>query len=132
MSEYKEVPYVFSGLDPFVVDSESLIEQPYRDDAEGVFIEAQILETLDDGKKLELCLWTDCELGLTFWDVSADKTLFDGKGKEDFLAWLREKGLYLENVKDRWGGRWQYCGVIPKKDVYRIQYCEMPDRDEDD
>lgn len=120
MKEYKEVESIFSGLNSHVVNSKSLIEHPYRD--EDVFIEAQILETLDDGTKIELCLWTDCDCHMSFWDVSVNKKSFDEK-EIDFLSYLKDKGLYLENVKDKYG-KWRYCGLTEKDDVYRIQYYE--------
>ena len=56
MSSYKDVDSIFSGLERHVVNSESLIENPYKDYDAGVFIEGQILDTLDDGIKIELCL----------------------------------------------------------------------------
>ena len=123
MKEYKEVESIFSGLNSHVVNSKSLIERPYRD--ENVFIEGRILETLDDGMEIELCLWTDCDCHMSFWDVSIGKELFDAKGK-DFLSYLKDKGLYLENVKEKYG-KWHYCGLIEKDDVYRIQYYEEND-----
>ena len=124
MDEYKEVDYIFSKLSSHVVESRSLIEHPYRDD--DVLIEGQILEILDDGMEVELCLWTECALHMSFWDVSIDKEQFDSKINETFLEYLKNKGLYLENIRDKYG-RWKYCGIIEKEDVYRIQYYEMDD-----
>ena len=120
MSEFKEVDTLFALVEPFVKDSRSLIKRPYRD--EDVIIEAQILDTLDDGMEIELCLWTDCESHASFWDVSIDKTLFQEKTTTDFLSYLKEKGFHLENVQDIFGGRWHYCGLIDMEKVYRIQY----------
>ena len=125
MSSYKDVDSIFSGLERHVVNSESLIENPYKDYDAGVFIEGQILDTLDDGIKIELCLWSDCESDMSFWDVSVEKQLFDSKIKTDFLSYLTDKGLFLENLKDEYG-KWLYCGPVEKDDVYRIQYCESP------
>ena len=123
MSEYKEVEYIFEKLSEHVSASKSLIEKPYVDKQDNVLIEGQILQTLDDGMEVELCLWTDCECHLSFWDVSIQKKLFDAKAQTDFLSYLAGKGLYLGNLKDR-SGRWYYCGLIPMDDVYRIQYFE--------
>lgn len=120
MSEFKEVDTLFALVEPFVKDSRSLIKRPCRD--EDVIIEAQILDTLDDGMEIELCLWTDCESHASFWDVSIDKILFQEKTATDFLNYLKEKGLHLENVQDIFGGRWHYCGLIDMEKVYRIQY----------
>ena len=131
MSEFKEVDTLFALVEPFVKDSRSLIKRPCRD--EDVIIEAQILDTLDDGMEIELCLWTDCESHASFWDVSIDKalfqektaidkTLFQEKAATDFLNYLKEKGFHLENVQDRFGGKWHYCGLIDMEKVYRIQY----------
>ena len=120
MSEFKEVDTLFALVEPFVKDSRSLIKRPYRD--EDVIIEAQILDTLDDGMEIELCLWTDCESHASFWDVSIDKTLFQEKTVTDFPNYLKEKGFHLENVQDIFGGRWHYCGLIDMEKVYRIQY----------
>ena len=120
MSEFKEVDTLFALVEPFVKDSRSLIKRPYRD--EDVIIEAQILDTMNDGMEVELCLWTDCESHASFWDVSIDKTLFQEKKTTDFLSYLKEKGFHLENVQDRFGGRWHYCGLIDMEKVYRIQY----------
>lgn len=125
MKEYREVEGLFSGLDQYKVASRSLIEGPYKDGDE-VLIEAQILETLDDGMEIELCLWTDCGWHLSFWDVSIEKGIFDSKAEIDFLSYLRDKGIYLENVKDKYG-RWRYCGEKTKEKVYRIQYYEEED-----
>ena len=122
MKEYKEVESIFSELESHVVSSESLIERPYLD--EYAFIEGKILERLDDGTEIELCLWTDRELQMSFWDVSIDKKIFDAE--EDFLSYLKERGLYLEDIKDKYS-RWHYCGLIPNDDVYRIQYYEEED-----
>ena len=123
MSGYKEVNSIFEKLSEHVSASKSLIEKPYVDKDDNVLIEGQILQTLDDGMEVELCLWTDCECHLSFWDVSIPKKLFDAKAKTDFLSYLAGKGLYLENLKDRFS-RWRYCGLIPMDDVYRIQYFE--------
>lgn len=120
MSEFKEVDTLFAQVEPFVKDSRSLIKRPYRD--EDVIIEAQILDTMDDGMEIELCLWTDCESHTSFWDVSIDKTLFQEKTTTDFLNYLKEKGFHLENIQDRFGGKWHYCGLIDMEKVYRIQY----------
>ncbi len=120
MKEYKEVEHIFSELNNHVVSSKSLIEHPYLN--KGVFIEGQILETLDDGMEIELCLWTDCDWHMSFWDVSINKELFDKKEK-DFLSYLKDKGLHLENVKEKYS-KWHYCGLIERDDVYRIQYYE--------
>lgn len=54
------------------------------------------------------------------------KQLFDSKVKTDFLTYLKDKGLYLENLKDKYS-RWHYCGIVAKDDVYRIQYYEEDD-----
>ena len=123
MNGYKEVENIFAGLSEHIVASKSLIEKPYVDKDDGVIIEGQILHTLDDGMEVELCLWTDCECHLSFWDVSIEKKLFDVKAKTDFLTYLSDKGLYLESLKDRFS-RWYYCGLIPMENVYRIQYFE--------
>lgn len=120
MSEFKEVDTLFALVEPFVKDSRSLIKRPYRD--EDVIIEAQILDTMDDGMEIELCLWTDCESHASFWDVSIDKTLFQEKAATDFLNYLKEKGFHLENIQDSFGGKWHYCGLIDMEKVYRIQY----------
>ena len=101
MNEYRKVDSMFSGLDCHIVASKSLIERPYKDNDEDVLIEGQILETLEDGIEIELCLWTDCECHMSFWDVSIEKQLFDSKVKIDFLTYLKDKGLYLENLKDK-------------------------------
>ena len=121
MSKHREVGSIFEGLESHVTASRSLIENPYKDDEEGVYIWAQILKTLDDGMEVELCMWTDCDSHISLWDVSIDKQLFDSKADTDFLTYLRGKGLYLENVKEGFR-KWNYCGRIQKEDVYRIQY----------
>lgn len=56
MNEYRKVDSMFSGLDSHIVASKSLIERPYKDNDEDVLIEGQILETLEDGIEIELCL----------------------------------------------------------------------------
>lgn len=96
MKEYKEVEYIFSELESHVVSSKSLIERPYL--TEDAFIEGKILETLDDGMEIELCLWTDRELHMSFWDVSIDKKTFDEK-ETDFLSY--ENGTPIEHGKIR-------------------------------
>ena len=123
MSKYKEITGIFKEFESHVVDSRSLIEKPYKDDEEGVYIWAQILNTLDDGMEVELCMWTDCDCHISFWDVSVDKKFFDSKAETDFLTYLRDKGLFLEDLKVRYS-IWHYCGLIPMDDVYRIQYYE--------
>lgn len=126
MDEYRKVDSIISGLESHIAASRSLIERPYKDYDEGVFIEGKILMTLDDGIEIELCLWTDCECHISFWDVSIEKQLFDSKVKTDFLTYLEDKGLYLQNIEDKYG-RLRYCGIIEKDDVYRIQYYEEDD-----
>ena len=126
MSKYKEVDGMFSEFESHVVESRSLIEKPYKDDEEDVYIWAQIVKTLDDGMEVELCLWTDCDSHLSFWDVSINREPFDSKAKTDFLTYLRDKGLYLENVKEGFC-RWNYRGVIAMENVYRIQYYQEDD-----
>ena len=121
MDGYKEVDHIFLGLEKSAVASKSMIERPYRDG--DVFIASQILKTLDDGMEVELCLWTDCDLQMAFWDVSINKQMFDAKAKAGFTEYLMGKGLFLENVKDRYGS-WRYCGPIEREDAYRIQYYE--------
>ena len=74
MNEYRKVDSMFSGLDSHIVASKSLIERPYKDNDEDVLIEGQILETLEDGIEIELCLWTDCECHMSFWDVSKNNS----------------------------------------------------------
>lgn len=87
------------------------------------------LKKLDDGMDVELCLWTDHEINISFWDVSIDKKLFDENIKEDFLTYLKKIGLYLENVKIADSEYlWHYGGLIEDEKVYRIQYWE--DRDD--
>ncbi len=120
--QYKYTDYLFSGLLSRAVDEKSLIERPYADD--GALVEGQILYTMDDGMRVELCLWSDG--GMSFWDVSIDKAEFDSSGLADFTAYLASKGLPLENVRDRYG-RWIYCGVIENRAQYRVQYYEAED-----
>ena len=122
MDGSREVDNIFSELEKFTVASKSMIERPYRDG--DVFIGAQIIKTLDDGMEVELCQWTDCDLQMSFWDVSIDKQMFDIKARKGFTQYLMEKGLFLENVKDKYS-RWRYCGLIERDDVYRIQYYEV-------
>lgn len=121
MDGYREVDNIFSELEKFTVASKSMIERSYRDG--DVFIASQILKTLDDGIEVELCLWTDCDLQMAFWDVSINKQIFDAKAKAGFTEYLMGKGLFLENVKDRYGS-WRYCAPIEREDAYRIQYYE--------
>ena len=118
--QYQKVSYIFSGLEPHTVSSESLIEKPYRDG--DVFIEAQILLTLDDGKHLELCLWSAD--GAAYWDVSAEAAEFPGCDEADFLRYLGEKGVCLESAEDRLGGKWRWLGLCPREDVFRVRYLE--------
>ena len=42
---------------------------------------------------------------------------------DELTEYLKDKGLYLENLKDKYS-RWRYCGMVAKDDVYRIQYYE--------
>ena len=123
-NEYKEVNDIFEGLDAHVVSSKSLIDQPYRDG--DIFIEGQILETLDDGMEIELCLWSDLGYHISLWDVSIDKMTFDEKVGGDVLSYYESKGIYLGHVKDRYT-EWRYCGLTDREDVYRIQYYEDKD-----
>ena len=111
---------MFDGLKPHVIDSKSLIEAPHFED--GVFIEGCILDTLDDGMHVELCLWSAD--GMSFWDVSIDKAEFAASVRTDFLRYLSEKGLPLTDINDRFG-KWKYCGIIDKEKVLRIQYAEV-------
>ena len=118
MKEYKKMDYLFSGLDANTVERESMIEKPFRVD--DVFVEAQILCTLNDGMKIELCLWST--EGMSFWDVSINKKDFAASGNTDFLKYLSDKGLPLENVEDKFG-KWYYgTGVVEDPDFYRVQY----------
>ena len=125
MTKFREVDSIFDEVQPFVTDSRSLIDSPYRDG--DAFIEGQIVQTLDDGLEVELCLWTDCESHASFWDVSIQKARFDETATVDFLSYLKEKGFYLENIKDRFGGKWHYTGPIDMEKVYRIQYYQDED-----
>ena len=121
MKEYRKVDSLFSGLDAHAVQSRSLIEKAYFDEDSNL-ISAQILFTLDDGMQLELCLWSNySEFGdLSIWDVSVAKSAFPGDGKA-YVQYLAGKGLYLEDVDDG-TDRWHYAGLLPKDDVWRIQY----------
>ena len=123
MSErsFRETDSLFGGLDRHVIGKKSLIEEPYTDREEGVSYESIILNTMDDGLEIELCLWTDSETGLSLWDVSTDRQKFDESGHTDFEAYLREKGGILENVCDRFG-KYEYLGPIGRSDVYRVQF----------
>ena len=127
MREYREVNSMFEGLKKHIVSSDC-VEDTNQD--EEVIIEGQILETLDDGMEIELCLWTDREIHMSFWDVSIDKKMFDENIKEDFLTYLKKIGLYLENIKIAGSTYpWRYCGLIDMEKVYRIQYLEERDTD---
>jgi len=123
MKQYKKVNNLFEGLQAHVTASQSLITRPHTENNGQVFIEAQILQTLDDGMKIELCLWTDCDLHMSFWDVSIEKQLFHAKGETDFPAYLERMGLFLENVQERYG-KWCYVGGIADEECYRVQYYE--------
>ena len=76
---------------------------------------------------LELYSWSyysDCG-GALFWDVSVGRNAFPGDS-EDFLRFLAERGLYLEDVDD--GHRkWHYAGLQDVSDVWRIQYWSEDD-----
>ena len=121
MEEYTDIDYLFAGLEPHIMERESLIEEPYRED--DIFIMAQILNTLDDGMHVETCFWSECGIG--FWDVSIDEDEFKEHGHTDFLQYLSDKGLPLHSVHDKYG-KWKY-GIISKKGLLRIQYVEVDD-----
>ncbi len=121
MEEYTEIDYLFAGLEPHVIESESLMKVPYRED--DIVIMGQILNTLDDGMHVETCFWSEC--GICFWDVSIDEDEFKEHGHKDFLQYLSDKGLPLHNVHDKYG-KWKY-GIISKKGILRIQYVEVDD-----
>ena len=123
MKEFKKVDSMFEGLNSNMVERKSLIERPFR--ADGILVECQILYTLNDGMHVEICLWDSDEMA--FWDVSIDKKEFDASGNTDFLKYLSDKGVYLEDVKVERGGKWQYCGIAENDEFYRIQYLEIDD-----
>ena len=114
---------MFEGLDADMTERKSLIERPYSKD--GVLVICQILYTLSDGMHVEICLWC-CE-EMTLWDVSIDKKEFDASGNTDFLKYLYDKGLPLEDVEMEGGSQWQYCGPVEDDAFYRIQYYETDD-----
>ena len=122
MSDYKEVDNMLAEFNKHIIKSESLIENQGYDEY-GNFIEFQILETLDDGVEVELCLWS--YEGMTFYDISIEKGKFGIENEEEFLHYLDCVGVPLYNIKDRLSGsKWKYCGIYKLDKIYRIQYYE--------
>ena len=121
MNAYRKTGYLFEEFMKHVARSDA--SEPFLD-GDGTLIESLISCEMDSGPRIELCLWTSD--GMSFWDVSTPK---EGSGlsrSESFLSYISSKGLPLENVEDRYG-RWRYCGIIEKEDVFRVQFYEEPE-----
>ena len=109
---------LFEGIYRNACDVECLTDQPYSED--GFTVGYQDVYTLNDGIKVELCCWWMD--GMSFWDLSIDKKEFDESGNKDFLSYLKDLGVHLYSVLDRFAHQWRYCGILPDDKVYRIQY----------
>lgn len=123
MEQYRKIGYLFEDLLKRTVSRSREKRKPGGQDAEYVVLGTEIW-TLDDGTELELCAWSEDDMG--FWDVSADMERFSGSG--EFLRFLSDMGLPLENIEDE-SGRWKYCGLSRTEDlgVYRVQYYQRLD-----
>ena len=119
MADYREVGHIFEGIDRHCVSSAGGEKCPRRDGE--VLTIGQGVHMLDDGTEVEFCMWTECELHMTFWDVSVGKEKF--RDKKEALEYLRNMGLYLEDVMEK-GSLWHYAGISEYEDVYRVQYYE--------
>ncbi|MBR5767838.1 MAG: hypothetical protein IKX86_04130, partial [Clostridia bacterium] len=88
---YKSVQFLFEDFDRHVA-SWKIPENPETSSDPAYFIEGVRIAVMDDGTEVELCLWHDNEMNISFWDVSTDKETFNKKGEKSFVDYLKRKG----------------------------------------
>jgi hypothetical protein len=77
--------------------------------------------SMTDGMVIEICFWHESDIYLT--DFSVEKQDYNAVYDIPFEEYLKNMGLYTENIEEAKGIRWKYCGPIDtKKTCYRVQY----------
>ncbi len=125
---YRKVESLFGEFLENAVSVESFDEKPTDDTYR---IHAAFRYTMKDGTMVEIVFWSDKgwpEWGI--YDIAVDQKAFDETHEEDFEEYMRNMGLYTENVKEGEGEDafyWEYgnSGLQGRNGQYRLQYVDM-------
>lgn len=116
---YRKVESIFADFNKNIVGMER-VENLDKDDD---FSELGKLDaTLNDGQVIEICFWHESDMYL--YDLSVDKEMFDASYDIPFEDYMRDMGIYTENVEEASGTKWKYCGdqQAEKRGVHRLQF----------
>jgi len=123
---YKVVDNLFEGLMENIVKSE-----PYKQECRDpeVYIHSAVRHTLKDGTVIEIVFWSEAGWNWGVYDISVSKETYDAEHSEPFEEYMRNMGLYTENVQDGEGDsecHWEFynLGVHEASNQYRLQYID--------
>ena len=78
--------------------------------------------TLNDGQVIEICFWHESDMYL--YDLSVDKEKYDAAYDISFEDYMRDMGIYTEDIEEASGTKWTYCGnqLAEVKGFHRLQF----------
>ena len=116
---YRKVESFFFDFRKNVIDSERADKLVRCDDINEL---GKWNVTLNDGQVIEICFWHESDLYL--YDLSVDKEKFDAAYDTSFENYMRDMGIYTENIEEANGTKWKYCGDqrAEEKGVHRLQF----------
>ena len=117
--KYRKVESIFADFNKNIVS----MEKTDNLDKDGDFSElSKQNATLNDGQVIEICFWHESDMYL--YDLSVDMEKFDTAKEISFEDYMKDKGIYTENVEEASGTKWKYCGdqQAEEKGVHRLQF----------
>lgn len=116
---YREVASIFADFNKNIVKMEKAEELVNDEDFSEL---GKQYATLSDGQIIEICFWHESDMFL--YDLSVDKEKFDAVYDIAFEEYMRNMGIYTENIVDNNGLRWKYCGDLHEEErgIHRLQF----------
>jgi hypothetical protein len=117
--KYRKVESIFADFNKSIVS----MEKTDNLDKDGDFSElSKQYATLSDGQVIEICFWHESDMYL--YDLSVDVEKFDAANDTSFEDYMKDKGIYTENIEEVSGTKWKYCGdqQAEEKGVHRLQF----------
>lgn len=91
---------------------------PYDD--EDAIILAEQIWTMDDGVEIQFLLRRDS--GYDYIDVAVNKGNFADKTGDDYVAYLKSKGMSTTTGTEEETGKWEFCGKVEHNEMFVVQF----------
>ena len=117
--DYRKVESIFADFNKNIVGIEKADNLAKDDDFSEL---GKQYATLNDGQGIEICFWHESDMYL--YDLSVDKEKYDAAYDISFEDYMRDMGVYTDNIEEASGTKWKYCGdqQAEEKGFHRLQF----------